>query len=143
MYRLSLASRRAGRVAAAHTGSDTPAMRTVTHSVVQRQHVDVSGRSHHTALAGEETGLGRRGPGTVPPRPAGAGTGLSRRTRASPRMGGLWDGAGGEGSAPLGTPRVWHWEAPGRRAPAPTWGAEGAQSPWRRVMAWMMQKNPF
>lgn len=127
MYRLSPAGRGAGRVAAAHAGSDTAAMRTVTHSVVQRQHVDASGRSHHTALAGEDAGLGRWGPGTVPPRPAGAGTGLGRR-------GGL--------CSPPHPVCVWHWEAPGRHSLAPTRGAEGVQSPRCRAMAWMMQKIP-
>jgi len=128
MYRLSPASRRAG------PGSDTPAMRTVTQSVVRRQHVDTSGRSQHTALAGEDTGLG--GPGTVPPRPAGAGTGLGRQARAL-----LGRGSWG-GLCSLSTPRVWHWKASGRCAPAPTPGVEGMQSPWCRTMAWMMRKIP-
>lgn len=136
VYRLRPASRRAGRAAVAHTGSDTPAMRTVTHSVVQRQHIDASRQSHHTALAGEDTRLGQRGPGTGPPRPAGAGT----------RLGIAGTGCCGMGQpGELGTPRhpcVWHWKAPGHCALAPMRDTEGLQSPWCRAMAWMMQKIP-
>lgn len=87
-------------------------MHTVTHSVVQRQHGDASGRSHRTALAAEDTGMGARGRGR-------AGMGLGGQAALSvPACAhlareklvgeGLWLGWGvcWGGTEPLGA-RIW------------------------------------